>query len=280
MRFEIRKIVKRVDGNRELYGERGEMALMSEGEVLEQKPDVGAFYVEEQGARYIDHPVRPGERELAPAKDPVKVVSTMNSHIEEGEIVELPGRNIIQTECSMLFSPDCSYKQWHEKGAKMQTLAEVSHKHLRWWVGDWILHGQTQWPDAYSQALGEWAYGYGSLRNCVYVCRNVAKDVRVSSLSFEHHYMIASMPREKQEYWLKQADLNRWSLAEFREILRGKGEIKEKAEKIEEPAPKVESGWVYENYEAFEARNCYLYPQKTVHQIAELAFNESRKRKE
>ena len=115
----------------------------------------------------------------------------------------------------------------------------------------------------------------------MYVCRNVPKDIRMSSLSFEHHFIVAPMEREQQEHWLKLADLNSWSLNELKQkINEAKGIQTKKLEEepVEEPAKESKS-LKYKDYQDFENKNCYLYPQKTVHQIAELAFNGSRETK-
>lgn len=281
-RFRIKQIVHGLN-DVELYGrENGEAARVSKEYYQQVGIEEGAYFCKDGDKVWVEFEPK---GDLPQSYRPDAQIKGFIQPIKTGEVGEREGP-VVVTETSMLFHPDCNFKQWASKGEQMQTVARTWKQHLRWWVGDWILYGQERWPDAYAQFMGtstEWTYG--TLRNCVYVCRNVPKDVRNPNLSFEHHYLVAKFPKEKQIEWLRLADLNNMDMEEFRARLFSDGMIKPPEAKKErvveavEPEPKKVIDVVkYRDYADFEAKNCYLYPQKSVYEIAEMAFNGAREK--
>jgi len=116
---------------------------------------------------------------------------------------------------------DVGWKDWENAGNEMSRVIGVFNNHLKWWLGDWIIFGENHFPAKYSQALDETMYAIGTLRNCVYVCRNIPIENRNPGMSFEHHYEVAKLPVGDQAEWLAQADCNSWTCRQLRQAING-----------------------------------------------------------
>lgn len=204
--------------------------------------------------------------------------------------INLPDdKQVVMTPTAMVFAPTCSYNTWKSKGTQMANVIQTFNGHLRWWVGDWIIYGEQIWPDMYSQALEECFYSYGSLRNCVYVCRKIARERRRETLSFEHHYQVCPFNEEDQEKWLTLADQNHWTVAEMRRAIAGR-EIQSKMEvfdhgvnlskpdkyKYDRRAINVNLKW--QDWENFYEENMEKISTMAVKEAAEWSFKQARER--
>lgn len=134
---------------------------------------------------------------------------------------KLSERSGISYHANGLRFGEVDYKAWETAGAEMSRVIGVFHNHIKWWLGDWIIFGENRFPQKYSQALDETMYSIGTLRNCVYVCRNIPIDNRNPGLSFEHHYEVAKLPIGDQAEWLAQADANNWTCRQLRQAIKG-----------------------------------------------------------
>ena len=119
--------------------------------------------------------------------------------------------------------PSTTYDEWSEKGKELATLIGVYNRNLQWWLGDWIIFGEDRFPSKYSQALEISMYNIGTLRNVVYVCRNVPPGNRNPRLSFNHHAAVAKVPKERQKKLLKSAEERCLSVRDFRMLVEGNG---------------------------------------------------------
>lgn len=116
---------------------------------------------------------------------------------------------------------DVGWTDWENVGKEMTRVIGVFNNHIKWWLGDWIIFGENHFPAKYSQALDETMYSIGTLRNAVYVCRNIPIENRNPGLTFEHHYEVAKLPVGDQGEWLAQADANNWTCRQLRRAIKG-----------------------------------------------------------
>lgn len=108
---------------------------------------------------------------------------------------------------------------WQFLGGQIQTVADSS----AWWLGDWLLYGQNEYPNRYRDAIAQTALDYQTLRNYAWVARRFAPDRRRARLSFQHHAEVAGLPENDREPWLTQAEEHGWSRNELRRRVRGRG---------------------------------------------------------
>lgn len=148
----------------------------------------------------------------------------MTSPSREETLIETTNvcSNIVANRCSLDFQEGVTFTEWSNKGRELGTIINLFVSHVPWWIGDWIIAGESYFPSKYTQALDETMYSKGRLRNCVYVCTNVAKEDRNEDLSFEHHYQIAKLEPEKQRYWLNRASAENWTVKQLRAAVTGK----------------------------------------------------------
>jgi ssDNA-binding Zn-finger/Zn-ribbon topoisomerase 1 len=74
-----------------------------------------------------------------------------------------------------------------------------------WWVGDWLRFGAAKWGEKYALAAKITGHDTHSLENMVYVASHVDISLRRENLSWSHHFLVAALDPEQQEYWLDRA---------------------------------------------------------------------------
>ena len=124
----------------------------------------------------------------------------------------------------LTFSDKTTYEDWEKKGDELKQFTRIFTESIQWWLGDWIIYGENKFPDKYSQALDAELYKLGTLRNVVYVCRNVPIEARNPGLSFNHHVAVAKLPKDKQIEMLAKAEEFRMSVRDFRKLVAGQGD--------------------------------------------------------
>lgn len=166
-------------------------------------------------------------------------------------------------DVGLSFSGAVTFQEWERKGRELNKVVQIFTNHIRWWLGDWIIFGETMYPEKYSQALDEGNYKIGTLRNGVYVCRNVPLSSRNPNLSFEHHYEVAKVKDpEEQKKWLADADMNHWTIRQLRAAIAGNvvENEHEVPDKIEDAEPKWV--WTFEDWWAKNEAELKLDPHK------------------
>jgi hypothetical protein len=148
--------------------------------------------------------------------------------------------SFIVTPTSMSFAPNITWAEWSRKGHEFSQFINIWDRNLRWWLGDWIIFGENHFPDKYSQALTKFMYSKQSLRNIVYVCRNVPPENRMEDedVSFEHHYVVAKIPRDQQRAWLEKAKAELWTSFQFQNAVKGRPISKRLVPSMIRPTPK------------------------------------------
>lgn len=117
---------------------------------------------------------------------------------------------------SLTLPTDMPIGEWQRVGSQIFAMSDSS----TWWLGDWLVYGQTYFPNRYQRAVEETGFDHQTLRNYAWVARQFAMGRRRSALSFQHHAELASLGDEEQERWMDRAVRLRWSRSELRRELR------------------------------------------------------------
>lgn len=105
-----------------------------------------------------------------------------------------------------------SLDDWGALGQHIFVIADSSG----WWLGDWLVYGQDNYPNRYKRAIEATSLDYQTLRNYAWVARKFVPERRREKLSMQHHAEVAGLPLEEQERWLAQAEAEGWSRNELR----------------------------------------------------------------
>lgn len=141
-----------------------------------------------------------------------------------GHRITLNGRALIARNYLSLPS-DLRIDEWQRIGAELSSLSEAS----TWWLGDWLVYGQSRYPERYRRAVEETGLDYQTLRNYAWVARKFERPTRHGGLSLQHHSEVASLAPENREAWLDRAERFSWSRNELRRHVR--------ASQVAEPDP-------------------------------------------
>ncbi len=105
---------------------------------------------------------------------------------------------------------------WRSLGRQIHEISSSS----AWWLGDWLLYGQSEFPNRYKHAMAQTSLDYQTLRNYAWVARRFAPDERYGDVSFQHHAEVAGLQPEERGRWLRLAQEHGWSRNELRRQVR------------------------------------------------------------
>ena len=111
---------------------------------------------------------------------------------------------------------DLTFDEWAAIGATLQSL----ERSVRWWIGDWLAHGERAYGETYTQAVDATGRRVEDLMTMAWVSRAVDVSIRSERLSGSHHRAIAPLDRDQQVEWLKRAELDELTVTELRQALR------------------------------------------------------------
>ncbi|WP_420160126.1 LmbU family transcriptional regulator [Nocardiopsis sp. CNT-189] len=117
---------------------------------------------------------------------------------------------------SLIIPQRLSIEEWEELGDRLFACWES----MSWWIGDWLVYGQDNYPDRYKVAVQRTGLSYQTLRNYACVARKFSTDRRRQSLSFQHHAEVSGLPPEEQDRWLERALKFAWSRNELRRRIK------------------------------------------------------------
>jgi predicted transcriptional regulator len=121
------------------------------------------------------------------------------------------------TRRTSLHLPDgMAMVDWERWGQHIFVISDAS----AWWLGDWLIYGQENYPQRYKRAIEKTSLDYQTLRNYAWVARKFVPARRREKLSFQHHAEVCGLPEEEQERWLAEAEAGRWSRNELRRRIR------------------------------------------------------------
>lgn len=131
----------------------------------------------------------------------------------ENTALAIPGQ---LTETSLTLPPDLLFDEWERVG---ETLKRVERS-ARWWLGDWLAHGERSYGESYSQAVETTGRSYSDLSDMMYVARAIPPSERSENLSWSHHREVAALEPESRQAWIQAAEENDWSTRELKKQLR------------------------------------------------------------
>ncbi|MFF0744477.1 LmbU family transcriptional regulator [Streptomyces sp. NPDC004111] len=122
---------------------------------------------------------------------------------------------------SLSIPPGIPIGAWRNLGQHIHAVSSSS----AWWLGDWLLYGQEEYPSRYKHAIAQTSLDYQTLRNYAWVARRFDSHLRVSGLTFQHHAEVASLPADERSHWLRRAKELGWSRNELRRQVKASKEI-------------------------------------------------------
>jgi hypothetical protein len=108
-----------------------------------------------------------------------------------------------------------TFGEWLSAGRQITRISTAS----AWWLGDWLIYGESAYGSRYRAALELTALDYKTLRNYAWVARRFEMSRRRDTLSFQHHAEVAGMQEAEQDLWLNRAEANHWTRNELRRQL-------------------------------------------------------------
>lgn len=131
--------------------------------------------------------------------------------------VIVPAVSVEVTETSWHPVGELSREQWEQAGLELQRFA----RSVNWLVGDWILYGERNYGETYAEAIDLTGLEYDTLKNVIWVARNVSERSRRRDLSWSHHQAVAALPETEQDMWLEAAEREGMTVARLRSKLQG-----------------------------------------------------------
>lgn len=120
---------------------------------------------------------------------------------------------------ALILPEGLNYDQWadYAKGLSVSRRM-VRNGSLMWHVGDWLLYGEQNVGEAYSQAVAATGYDKHTLYSAKHVASKIPPSRRRESLSWSHHKVVAGLPEADQEYLLQLAATDHLSYGQINKM--------------------------------------------------------------
>lgn len=126
----------------------------------------------------------------------------------------------VLTPTGLAIDGDMTLPDWQELGHFLKMMDDS----MQWLVGDFIAHGEILGYGDQKKIADDFGFKYGTVRVYASVARNVNLLIRINSLTFAHHQLVAGIKDErKQVYWLQEADKHEWSVSQLRNAMADNG---------------------------------------------------------
>ncbi|GAA4198944.1 hypothetical protein GCM10022252_50090 [Streptosporangium oxazolinicum] len=160
-------------------------------------------------------PNREANRQAPPSCDERPPVPAPRRPTSQGSKLALdasakPRRTGLQLPSSLPFDT------WRRIGHQISLIADSS----AWWLGDWLVYGETEYTDRYKRAVEESSLDIQTLRNYAWVARRFPVSRRRDKLSLQHHAEVAALPEHEQMLWLDRAERFNWSRNRLRSQIK------------------------------------------------------------
>jgi len=151
--------------------------------------------------------------------------SSIGTEPARPEVPAQPGRrpgpdrrrsDVITTCVGLQMAPNLTFETWQRAGGQLAGVIDSSS----WWLGDWLVYGKDHYADRYQLGIRTAGLKYQTLRNYAWVSRRFDMKRRRSGLTFQHHAEVASLPFDKQETWLDEAEQKRWTTKQLRTAIK------------------------------------------------------------
>tara|TARA_R110000744_G_scaffold164479_5_gene281618 strand:+ start:1541 stop:2149 length:609 start_codon:yes stop_codon:yes gene_type:complete len=93
---------------------------------------------------------------------------------------------------------DATYEEWVHVGNVLQE----TQRNVNWWIGDWLLHGESHFAEKYSQATHLTGKSDVTLRNCAWVASVFPPEDREWDLSYTHYLEVSGVRDVADRRWL------------------------------------------------------------------------------
>jgi hypothetical protein len=113
---------------------------------------------------------------------------------------------------------DLAESEWLATGGRLGSIGRGS----QWWLGDWVRHGANRWGDRFTEAARATGYDRATLRMMAWIASQIDASRRNENLTWDHHVQVASLEPAEQEYWLKRAEEERFTVADLKLELRAR----------------------------------------------------------
>lgn len=118
---------------------------------------------------------------------------------------------------SMQIPKDLTQDEWAQIG---HTLLSVKSS-LSWYLGDWLIHGDSRWEGTYIELAEQFQYEIHTLETYASVCRKIHSSTRVETLSFAHHrYVTKYADPQVQQRLLLDAIEEKMSTRDFEKYIK------------------------------------------------------------
>lgn len=132
----------------------------------------------------------------------------------EIELVRLPHCQL--TRIGGIWAAETPIEVWAADGRRLEDV----HEGLRWIIGDWALFGENQYGQRYKMVCDAVDRSYGTVANCVRVCRVFEFSRRRENLFFKHHEEVAALEPRMQDHYLRIAEKRELSALDLRQLIR------------------------------------------------------------
>lgn len=143
------------------------------------------------------------------------------------------------TATSLSLPDNTSPDQWAGVGYLLAAQEVYSGAALKWFIGDWLLHGEEKLGDVYTQYLGPETWDYKTVQNCRWVASRISAERRRADLSFAHHAEVAGLPPVVQDRLLSLAASEGMSRDDFRAHIKGERQTDRPADAPNAPSVKI-----------------------------------------
>ena len=128
--------------------------------------------------------------------------------------------NVCVTSTGLVFGDAFTEKEWRDFYPAVKELKTAGN----WVLGDYFAWGEYLFDLTYDQMAEITGLKSETIEVYASICRNVRKLIRINSLSFAHHRLVAAMPEPEQIDWLQKAVEGGWSVREMRRQITGESD--------------------------------------------------------
>jgi len=136
-------------------------------------------------------------------------------------------RSATISRTGLQMSSKMTFDKWLRIGLDLALAANSA----AWWMGDWLIYGETAFTGRYRSAIEQTSLDYKTLRNYAWVARRFAPERRHEALSFGHHAEVAALAKPEQDFWLRKAETQGWSRNDLRQGVRAS--LREREESVD-----------------------------------------------
>lgn len=132
---------------------------------------------------------------------------------------------------SLALPDQMTFDEWLQVGEQLHAM----DRSVLWWLGDWLIYGEQTYAQRFSKALELTGYSRERLREAQKVAAAFPPPERSARISWDHHKVAASLPRERRVEAIRTAEAQGWEVRDLRaEVARIAAGAKEP-----EPQPNV-----------------------------------------